>query len=1692
VAGTLAIGAGLLLTTVPAGGAPPGSPAVAASAGTGAGASESPGEPGSPGPTPGGSLAPDDAWVAAEPPAFSLPAELEAATHDLAGVDPHSVFTLTATGSGDPRDLATRLVFEPGVRFTVDQGATPASVEVVPEAPLEPGLVYRARLSAPDGVLQGTWTFRVQGPIHVAWSVPGDRTTDVPIDAGIEVTFDQEGVRSMADAFTISPAVEGRFERSGRTQVFVPERLAPQTVYTVTVHRGLGRDGGDVTLEEDATFRFSTAGDGEGREREWFLAVDRPVIESSPSERPIVGLMVEDWSEDGDGLPASVPLRVYRYPSRAAAAAAIETILGRPTWSDVAGVALDTAGLDRVVSSRVRLTSSEDDPGGTVAMLPARLPRGWYLVDVGPGHEAQAVLQVTEVSAWVSVLTDRTVAWVNDTITGRPLPAAEVAVLGGRRVGTTDADGLMVSGTLAELVPPAALTGDDEPGAPGPILVVTARSGRSVLVPLGLPGETELYRGEWWKDEPVADESWWSLLESDRTLYRSTDHLNAWGLLRKRAGLEIPGRVDLRLVSSDAIAPPWAEAAVTPGPIGAFATTLELVDVPEGDYYLETLVDGRVAARRWLTVGTIVKPLYRIAVTTDRHVVASGDAVEVTVTATFFEGQPVPGLRLLGCDQPEAEACSRQVTNAAGRFDDTWTPQTEDEEDERWLGYDVRSIAEESDIGETGLVLVFPSARTVDAAAALEGRRLTVTGTLSEVDFPRIERELREDRYEGAPGGDGVPKAAVVIRVTELVPVRRLLRRSYDYIAKQVVPIYEYDVRRRLVGTWTRTTDAAGTFGFRTLVADGAHEYEVEITARDPLGRPERHTLVAGPHDTASEWWVPGPRFERLDEDGYSIGDRVRLSIVEGRTTTPSGGRNRYLYLVAQRGLRDAYVSRSPRFARTFGKADVPRVFVVGVRFTGSTYAPKAAAWLDFRIEDRALTVALDADADAYRPGGSVTVTARVTDRRGRGVPASIVLRAVDEKLYAMGGAGIEEPLPALYGGVTSGILRFTATHQVPVSSPGEGEGGDASGGGVRDDFRDSVLFRLVETDATGVATTTFNVSDDLTSWHVSATALTDGLEAGEGGVLVPVRLPFFVETVLAESYLSGDRPIMSLRAYGSGLRAGDPVEFRVDAPSLGMREHTVIGTAFEPVAVPLPELTAGIHELTIAGRSTGPPGATGTPPADTIRRSIRVVDTRNVTRMSATVTPGAPGGVPGGGGQTTLTFADGGRGRFTSLLEDLVDSTATRADQAVAQRAARSILAAAYGRDASSLPPAADLSRFPVQLPDPDACDPDDECGPGPQPTVAGLALLPWAGPSPTLAARAALAAPEQFRAGDLALALELTRTSPSSSRELRILATAGLAALGADVAADMEALARVEDLSPRERLYAALAAEAFGDHRWALDLERGLLAEAGESRGPWTRLGIAGTASDRSVDTALLATVAAGVGDPVADSLYAYVSANPPTTDLAVLETVGFVRRRLPHLSPAPAALAWTLDGQRHVVELRAGETDTLELSAGQRSAVLLEIVSGAPTVTATWLEPLAADAPAVPAAGALARQVTPAGEIAPGTIVRVVLSPTLQSSAAECWEISDAVPSGLAPLAEGADDGSEGAEDEVGPAGIDGQRVVFAQCTPDTRSRLVYRARVVTAGDYRWEPAVVQRMSDGAIVAVVPATQVTILPP
>jgi hypothetical protein len=1619
------------------------------------------------------STAPSDAeWADLDVPPFEPSADLVPDNADAAGVALDTAFTLHSRTATPAAELAAALETDPPIALAVEPAADPATARFRPTERLTPGATYRFRLRAPGGALAASWVFQAKQPLRVVNTLPGNESSGVPIDTGIEVTFDQDGVTGAAEHFLIEPAVSGRFEQHGRTLAFVPlEELAHGTVYRVAVRRGVGINSSDQVLETDLTFSFETAAEAPAPVRFW-VEIGRPIIESPPDERPVIGVWA--YGEEG-AVPKTLALEVYRLPSLGAAVSAARTILTAPGWATWSSVGLvPTDGLRRVLRFDGRLESI-DTANDHVIRFPARLDPGWYLVVLPlEARDRQALLQVSEVAVYAMATETRTLAWVSDIATGRPLPGAAIAVADRPSLGVTDADGLLLAPTPAEF---RQVEWEDLTASPR-ILTAAAPDGRAALAALGVSA-SPMYGSETLgisrTDEP--NERFWLIFATDRTQYRRSDTLNAWGVVRERVSGRVPDDLELRLVTeanawSGSRAPAIATARAEPDARGVFAASLPFTDLPLGGYRIELWNGGRQLSNAYVSVADIRKPAFGIEVSTDRRVYVEGEPMTVTGSVAFFDGTRAPGAELAF----DGSGSTRATSGPDGVATGTLTARN-DGQTEGW-GHVWLSAAparpEEGEISGGAVVAVFPGDWWIDASGTIAEGRLRVTGTLSELDRERLEREFTDTGDLEDPAGTPVRSGRLTATVTELIPVRTVIGRTYDFIAKRSVPIYSYDVREKSLGTETLTTSVGGAFGFELPVATTDHDFRVVLTAHDGRGREIRRTLEVSapgplpPSGTVRPYLEAFPGCFSVTKR-YRLGEPMSLTFRDAGGPLPSGPDDRYLFVVARQGLRDATVQRSSRFERAFTEADLPNLNVHAVWFTGRGYVPAhAPVTAALQVTDKALGVTVTPDRERYLPGEQVTLTLRTTDRGGRPTPASVVLRAVDEKLFATGGAADVDPLQELYRFVGSGVLGTYASHQVPMAYGGDGCG-DASGG--REDFRDWLLFRKVVTGADGLASVTFKLSDDLTSWHVSASAVSARYEAGSTAVLVPVGLPFFVEAVLAPEYLVTDQAVLRLRAFGSDLRRRDPVRFTVEAPSLGLAPAIVDGTAFEAVRVPLPPLSPGEHRITIGGESGAGPGLL----SDRLTRQIAVITSR-LARTETRIAPLTPGWRPEGGpGLTTVSVSDAGRGRFLPILGSLAGGDGARLDQALAAAVARDLLIEEFGQPAWSLPPPSfERSRYQ---------------------DYRGISLLPYAGPDLALTVRASLVAPDRFDPYLLREALRLWVDTPDLTRERRVIALAALAALGDPVLLDTRRLAAEPDLTVRERLYLALAYAEAGDDASALAIERELLGAYGQRLGPWVRLDVGASLDDTLEATSLLALLAAGLGDPIAADAEAYVEANPGHDDLFVLQQLGYVRRSLERADPAAGRFAATVAGERSVVELGPGEGWSLTLTADQLATLRLEPLAGELAVATSWQASFNPASATPDPDVSIERSVAPAGDLPEDRVARVTLTVRFgPKTPAGCYEVTDRLPSGLAPIARTArwpEGEPDAASDAIYPYLVEGQRVAWC-IAPDSKRRdfrLAYTARVVSPGTYRWEPATIQSTIGAERLTATPPLTITI---
>lgn len=1613
--------------------------------------------------TPEATLPPDGAWGDLAIPDWEPVADLSPEDLDASGVALASAFILRSRTDVPAVDLAAGLTAEPAVEFRVQSGTSPAEARLVPTSPLSRDVLYRFRLADPTGALAGSWAYRTERPLHVVGTVPMDQTTDVPVDTGIEIEFDQDGVTDFGAQFSIDPAVVGRFEVHGRSIVFAPDQpLDLATIYRVTIAAGVAMAGSDQVLEAPLTFAFETAGRKDGL---WDVSLGRPILEAPTGERPIIALDVLD----GDGSPTnqikSVSFEVYRLPSFDAAATAAATLATQTGWGMwAAGELVAAEGLTRVAAfdGTFEITSPN---GYRVVRFPAPLAAGWYLVVVPrEGRDRQALLQVTDLTAFALTSETRTLAWVNDRATGAPVAGAVLAGPDGARIGATGSNGLLDVATPASLL--------REPGTYGvaatTLVSVRAPDGRRLLLPLGLQANSYAYNYErdGWSQAAEPSHRWWLLLSTDRTTYRSTDTVHAWGLIRSRDDGSVPPGLELTLRPSEASSEdgPWlARIPLTATSRGTWATDVELDDLPVGSYVLELHAHGIVARSGWIEVAEIRKPAYAIDVETDRRAAIAGDPVTITSRAVFFDGTSAAGMDL----RVEAFGESRVLTaDGEGRVTLTVPARTDGS------GLTFKSIGvapaspEEGQISGSTEVVVVPAAVWLEGSGEVRDGHVVVGGTLSRVDLGRVERDLELGTWPEDPSGDPVIGGTVTIRIVENVPVRKQVGTTYDYIEKRVVPTFEYSYDTRPVGTYTSRSGAGGAISLSVPVANGDHSYEITLSSRDGTGRTGSTTLYAAPVNERladrdpGRPYLGGPGGCGWYAEDHAVGDTISLAVHDGDGTLSANGR--YLFVVAARGIREAALQESSTLTRTYRETDLPSLNVLAVRYLDGIYLVTNEALIRTRKAERALDVELTTDRSRYAPGDRATVTVTTTDADGRPVSTDVVIRGVDEKLFRIGYAFDVDALAMLLAPVGDGLLQSYASHPVPLPEGGYGCG-DTTGG--RDDFRDSIVFRLLSTDTDGRARVSFDLPDDLTSWHISATAIANDLRAGSGLVLVPVGLPFFADAILAPEYLAGETPVLGVRSFGDGLETGARVRFTVSAPSLLMEPTSVDAAAFATAGVQLPPLSLGVHEVTIKATVIG--DATRT---DTLVRKIVVRSSRLEIATTEVTTPAAAAG-RGGTGLTTYVVTDAGRGSLVPRLQDLAYGGGARFDRLLAADIARELLIGTFGLDAATLPPAT-FDAEPYQR--------------------GGVALLPYSSPDESLTAMTAVIAPERIDASWARQALDEWFRDGSSTRERQIIALAGLAGLGDDVLDDLRAV-DIDAVTVRETLWVALGLVALGDENGARTIERVLLEQHGQELGPWVRLDAGESMATTMEATAMLALVATAIGDPLAPRLDRYVREMQTREAIFVLPEIGVIRWSLDRLPRAGARFAWTVDGARREESLEPGASWSTVLTEGQREGFRLETLSGDVAVVASWTRtPGPGD---LPSGGlvTIGRTVTPAGDAPTTGLVKVKLRVVFDPKAPTgWWEVTDRTPSGLAPVVgiPGWPDDPDVPRSILAPWEVAGQRVSW--CLEPGKVRdftLGYSARVVSPGTFTWEPAVVQSVAAPAVGATTPVTTYTI---
>jgi uncharacterized protein YfaS (alpha-2-macroglobulin family) len=762
------------------------------------------------------------------------------------------------------------------------------------------------------------------------------------------------------------------------------------------------------------------------------------------------------------------------------------------------------------------------------------------------------LLVVTKTHLVVKRASQEIMVWAVDMASGEPLPDLPVTVYNGsgQRLtgGVTSDDGVFEGSLLEELDQWDAL-----------------------FVAVSRPDDASLASTNWSEGMSLWDFglSWGryygrfvAYIYTERPIYRPGQTVYYKGILRSDddASYSIPsagtkGTIFVR----DSMGREVTSEPLDFNDLGSFHGQVTLsAEAPTGYYWISLVMprtgrDDETVESASFLVAEYRKPEFEVTVAADKEAYNNGEEIVVEVDANYFFGAPLK------------EAPVRwRLTSQNYLFrdpDNPWFTFTDYDLIYREGPYyspssEPRADGEGTTDGEGHLTLRFPA----DVSADPVSQAFTIEATVTDENNQEVSSSTEVIVHRGA-FYIGLNPASYVSRAGEPVSVDILTMDSERNVVPNVpmtISVYErkwVSVKERdaegeyywrcepedtFVETLTATTDKDGK-GSATFVPSKSGNYRLVAEAVDASGNAIR---------SATYVWVSGAEYIPWRMD---TGDRIEL-VSDKKKYAP--GETAQILVAApfeesqglvtiERGrIIDHWVTEFPTNSTIIEvpitSAHIPNIYVSVVLFKPPTPSNPVASFrmgyveLEVSTDEKVIQIAIEPDGERFKPRDEVTYTITTTDSEGRPVPAEVSLALVDVALLSLADESVPKPLEAFWERRSLGVTT-SATHarsidrlnQLGGGAPAE-PGGKGGGGGLSGEtrriFRDTAYWNpTARTDDEGQATVSVTLPDNLTTWRLTAKAVSEATQVGDATNEIVVAKDLLIRPVTPRFFISGD-----------------------------------------------------------------------------------------------------------------------------------------------------------------------------------------------------------------------------------------------------------------------------------------------------------------------------------------------------------------------------------------------------------------------------------------------------------------------------------------------------------------------------------------------------------------------------------------
>lgn len=1539
---------------------------------------------------------------------------MNAATETPQGVALETGFTLTLDYKVTEEELRDMLVIDPeiGAYTLTGSGKT---WTLTPESPLEKNRVYTFGIRGRTGEVVRSFAFQTKSDLLIGQSFPNDKSNYVPVETGIELTFNATGV-PVQDYFTIQPEVPGTFEVSEYTAIFRPDApLSEDNIYRVTVKAGLTAPNG-MQLAEDYNFSFETVSAGSdkwdynrlrlaGEYSETFLTGDPLAVELSSGRDTTTekyDVKLHQFADINDYINELKAHDVF-YEER----------YGRKTE-----YVADTTSLQEVVSFTGELFRKGEYQSQKYVILPDTLPEGHYIVTISgkdsEGNEqfVQKLIQIRNLSLYAQSSDGDTLLWLNDAGAGEPMAD--------RLVYVTD---VLKSDQQAEVI-----TQSD-----GTAQVRTDKMEHAYLSVMESGRVTYFERIQLSPEDRVPfEERYFGGLYTDREIYQPDDTVRFWGVVKpRRVTAAMPNVLYAELGSGLANGNlPLYKQKLEIKPDGTFEGSIKVSGLSgEISYNSLYITDGTteltpdgirqgIYIDKYLQFKQYTKPPFVIETKPAKDYFYADEPIVVDISAHFFDGTPVSGgeLKLYGYGAGlNADGKEVNITlDQAGKgsmtlqyiYADTYSAKGGDAPE--WMPQRVYYSVGNADtqnvsINTSGYLTILPSRNAMQMTRDPATGAVTVETALldaSKVDrIPKISPlsgnpETLYEQVKGAP-----VDLPVTLKLYNAKTIKTPIGSYYDYVNKKTINQYKYTVVEQL-----EKTVQTKTIGGKVVVPDlpvSGGENRYWIAAEFEGGVEGTVRCLLEEYDPYSyEREGSKPRYAFGNTSDYSIDNKQKPALNEEitlglyRNNAQIKNEGTVLYSAMQRKVLDVGMFTEDTHKVTFSEDYLPNVVLAGAYFDGRHVYKIEPYRIMYNFTEKTLKMDIKTDKDAYLPGETATLQLTVTDQAGQPATGSACVGVVDEAIFAMADQKValaEQLYEAVFYPNLAQKVSYTEYDLANASMDAGGKGGGGGEGTpIRQEFVDTAAFQTVTLDAMGKATLKVVLPDNMTSWRLTAAAVTSDLKAGDTFRNTIVTQPFYVQPLLTETYLEGDDIAAAINGVGTGVKLGDDVTYTAvitDGAGVEVDSKTASGKLGTRVPFNFGKYDPGSYKLTITGK-TGELSDAMSQEFTVMKQSVTIPVFKNMTltELSALESVRYP---------VRVTFFDQRLEPYMTALQKLSMQEGDRTE----------ILAGAHAARLLQNTLLEENLREKVVL------DPHLE---GIQVDGGGIKALPFAKADAATTAKMLIAAPSLVQnAVGAGTYLESVLKDAAATPNDRVMAYMGLAALKKPVLLDVAKQESDPKLTIAQKLYLGVGLAKLGDFTGAQKIYDGL-GEQVITEGKMKYVENGGTADERLQNTAAALMLTSIISSPDADGFMLYFNQldNDRARDVKVVYNLEILTYLQSFTMPDAAnagKFSCMIDGQREEFDLGTLPVKSMEFGQETLRNADFKVVSGTVTAGTQYIsypskEPFADG-------GKLKAEKSYSGDLRTAGQIKVTIKLDFDPSAPSgIYRITDYIPAGM----------------------------------------------------------------------------------